>query len=332
MAIVSANGAAAPLSPNYIINGAFDIWQRSTSTTALSDGAYVAPDRFKVLWATGGTATGTWSRQTFTPGSALVSSNEGTYYSRLSATSGSSTTEIGLGQWVENVRTFGGQTITVSFWAKADSARTLTISIKQRFGTGGSAAVEKSTTQAITSTWARYSFTTTLDSISGKTINDADSALSLLIWLGQGQASGSPVLDMWGIQIENGSVATPFRRNANSLQGELAACQRYYQTIASGNTASIAIATMYNSTTAIATFPLPVTMRTVPAIDQTTGSTYYAMDYAGTGLYGTSLSLSGQSSKSVLRLDMTTSGGTAGYSGFLRTNSPSAYLAVSAEL
>lgn len=45
------------------------------------------------------------------------------------------------------------------------------------------------------------------------------------------------------VQLQLGASPTPFRRNANSIQGELAACQRYYQTWGAGLTGRL------NSTT-----------------------------------------------------------------------------------
>jgi len=34
--------------------------------------------------------------------------------------------------------------------------------------------------------------------------------------------------DIWGLQVEDGSVATAFQTATGTIQGELAACQRYY--------------------------------------------------------------------------------------------------------
>ena len=215
---------------NKIINGDFSNWQRSTSAAVASEG-YFAPDRFRSTLVTGG-ATFNWSRQTFTAGTAPVAGYEGQYFSRFAATSGSGTTVMGINQRIENVQTFAGQTATISFWAKADSARTLTVMLQQNFGSGGSATVTVSTqTTAITTSWARYSFTATYPSIAGKTIGTSSFA-SVFIYYAAGQASGSAELDVWGVQLEYGAKATPFQTaSGGSIAGELAMCRRYLPAI-----------------------------------------------------------------------------------------------------
>jgi hypothetical protein len=157
---------------NAIINGAFEINQRGfTSTT--TTGAY-GHDRW-ALGAVGGTST--YSTQAFTLGAAPIAGYEGTNHARLVSTGQSASNSLtALRQSVESVRSFAGQTVTVSFFAKSGSGTpNIVVWLQQEFGTGGSTQVNTGTTkQAISTSWTRYSFTATLPSISGKTIGGSN--------------------------------------------------------------------------------------------------------------------------------------------------------------
>jgi hypothetical protein len=112
------NANAFVAGKNKIINGDFSVNQRNfTSTTSLS-GTYTF-DRWKTE---GNGSSVTYSAQTFTPGTAPVAGYEGINFLRIVTASQSSSTNYALiDQPIEDVRTFAGQTITLSFWAKAAS-------------------------------------------------------------------------------------------------------------------------------------------------------------------------------------------------------------------
>jgi hypothetical protein len=234
---------------NKIINGAFNVWQRGTS---FSGNGYTA-DRWTCNFSG---ATGTVSQQTFTPGTAPVAGYESQFFLRFATTVADDSSRIE--QKIENVRTFAGQTVTVSLWAKADSARTITVTPYQNFGSGGSADVNvTSQTISVTTAWTRFTKTFAIPSVSGKTIGTG-SFLSLEILHAP---NATFTLDLWGVQVEAGSVATAFQTATGTIQGELAACQRYYFRASVGAIGN-AIAT---STTAFeGNLPLPVAMRITP--------------------------------------------------------------------
>jgi hypothetical protein len=251
---IDSNGTATQPSGNAIINGAFDIWQRGTS---FASGGYTA-DRWLVDYAGG---AGTTSRQTFTPGTAPAAGYEGQFFLRKGATTGA---QFGsLLQRIEDVRTFAGQTITLSFWAKGTNPTGgFAANFIQNFGSGGSSQVAASAqTFSLTASWQRFFFTFNIPSISGKTVG-TDSYLFLSLYQFASNTSAS-TLDIWGVQVEAGTVATSFKRNAPSIQAELAACQRYFWRANLAN--GVGFTGFSDSTTSFIAFAqLPVPMRTQP--------------------------------------------------------------------
>jgi hypothetical protein len=209
---------------NKIINGDFGIWQRGT--TFSSSGAYTS-DRWQLNF-NGSGATRAVTRQTFTAGTAPVAGYEGTYFLRYDqSVAGTGGGYNQVFQPVEDVRTFAGQTVTFSFWAKASATVTLPyLAFEQVFGSGGSGDVGTtlSTTTSLTTSWTRYSFTATVPSISGKTIG-TNSYLKVILGV---PTNSTFTIDFWGVQLEASNTATAFQTATGTLQGELAACQRYY--------------------------------------------------------------------------------------------------------
>jgi hypothetical protein len=334
MDFVWAADAGAPESlgfaagKNKIINGDFSINQRSfTSTTTDNSFGF---DRWQAAFSG---ATATYSSEAFTPGAAPVAGYEGSNFARLAVTVGNDNCR--LQQKIEDVRTFAGQTVTLSFWAKGTNPTTegnLTASLVQAFGSGGSSPVTLSQTFVLTANWTRYSLTFAVGSLSGKTIGTS-SALEVKLEQATSISTDAWTLDVWGVQLEAGSVATAFQTATGTLQGELAACQRYYwkQSASGVNNYFTAGGLVESSTSGWATLIPPVTMRVTPTSVDYSG--LILSDSAGGGYAPSAVTVfANGSGTNTVRVSTTISGATGGRWAYLRANSTNDYIGLSAEL
>lgn len=312
---------------NKLINGDFFYNQRAfTSVTTNNTYGF---DRW-ALAASDGTVT--YTPQTFTLGAAPVAGYEAVNYAQVDVTGQTLTSALAnLFQKIEDVRTFAGQTVTLSFWAKATSGTPkVAVNLVQNFGTGGSPSTSvqnSSATQTISTSWARYSFTIALPSITGKTLGTTanTSFLGAQIWFSSGTASTNPgsigiqtgTFQIWGVQLEAGSTASIFQTATGTKQGELALCQRYYVRWTGQAAAANDLCTGWcNSTTsAVGILSFPVTMRIAPTAQRSADA-----DFGFTWSAGTS-TISGvnidRTSPNSCYLRLTTTGLTTGQGGEL---------------
>ncbi|MCM0760658.1 hypothetical protein M7775_19085 [Sporomusa sphaeroides DSM 2875] len=249
---------------NKLINGGFDIWQRGTSQTS---NGYGSADRWRCNHVG---STKTVTRQTFAFGQIEVPGNP-IYFMRTIVNSvAGAGNRCNLYQLIENVLASSDRTFTLSFWAKADSTKNIAIEFGQTFGTSGSPDISgiDVTTIQLTTTWEKYIIPVTFPSVSGKTIN-SNNLYYVSFWFDAGsnydsvtnslgQQSGT--FDIAQVQLEEGSVATPFEQRPYGL--ELMLCQRYFWKIQGGiNVVGYATGP---GNQAYQTLIFPVTMRAVP--------------------------------------------------------------------
>jgi len=345
MAISSALGSSALLPAglgfrNLLINGDFRINQRGFTSTTTS-GTY-GFDRWLML-GTGGTTT--YSAQSFSLGNA-ISGYEPTNHARVVTTGQTTSGSLSiLIQKIENVRTFAGQQVSVSFWARSGSGTPkVAVELYQDFGSGGSPSSGLGTlagTPTLSTSWTRFTLNVTLPSISGKTLgSNPDSNLGVNIWVSAGSDFNartgslgiqSNTFDIWGVQVEQNLQPTPFEQRPIGV--ELALCQRYYWRITNdnSNTFIMGSGSASTATNVGVMVPHPVRMRAKANVIETNGA--YPTDlvnyYGGLGSWAIS-SVSGVDS-SFLQ-NTTTSGLSTNRPHSISLQSTNGYLALGAEL
>lgn len=329
---------------NKIINGDFSINQRvfTSNTTA---GAYNF-DRW-CQQNSGGTFTVT--PQTFTAGAAPVAGYEAiNFVQGITATQSAAGDYAIITQRIEDVRTFAGNSVTISFWAKANTGTPkIGVELQQNFGSGGSPSAAVSTPAGsitLTTSFARYSVTVAVPSISGKTIGSTvnTSYLELNLWTSAGATFATRAstigiqnftASIWGVQVEYGSKATPFQTaSGDSIQGELAMCQRYYWRPANpSSAASYGFGAPTGTTSTTIFVPFPGMMRGIPS---TVDFSTLAISDNSTYDLAVSAVVISQGTNSSVTLTVTHAATATAYRpAFLKNNNNTAgYLALNVEL
>ena len=208
---------------NFAINGMTDIWQRGTSFTIGAFSPVYTADRWQVF--TGSTQTITQETTTVPTGARYA----------LKFTSTQASGGGGITQYVEtaNVLPLVGKTVTFSAQVTGTTGKSPFIGIGTSTtvdaGYGASYANTNGTAVTVTAgTFSTVSVTMTIPA----------GTKTLALFTTAGGTLNNTEYMIWGnMQLEVGSVATGFSRAGGTIQGELAACQRYLPSIiANANT------------------------------------------------------------------------------------------------
>jgi hypothetical protein len=323
---------------NAIINGGMDIWQRGTTFTTTSGVAYTVDRWASHTIAAGGSVT--TSRQTVSDTTNLPTIQYATKFQRVAGN-----TNTGILSFFNTLESadsyrFAGQTATLSFYAKKGANYSAASSIlvsNVASGTGTdeplrsfTGNVDRLQNNTLTTTWQRFTQTVSISAT-------ATEVGVQFYFTPVGTAGADDSISITGVQLELGSVATTFKRSNGSggtIQGELAACQRYYyrqggfqpyQVVATGwGTATFTVQTKLR---------LPVTMRTTPSVLDSATLIFLDQVNAGVAVSGLSI-VTAQSSPDCVYFTVSSGSGITQYRSYdlVTNNSTSGYLGIGAEL
>ena len=320
----------APYSQQSVLNSAMQVWQRGTSIACTST-TYTA-DRWQGYRSVAGA---TVSRQVTGDTTNLPFIQYCARVQRDSANT--STTAIYLAQSFESINSiaYAGKTVTLSFYARSGANFTNLLVTRLYTGTGTDQNILVSYTGAanpiaqnttLTTTWQRFSYTATLASTATELALRFD-------YEPTGTAGANDYYEITGVQLELGSVATPFHTYAATIQGELAACQRYYfaKIIAGTQPSTFGMAAYISGNDLRGTFGFPVEMRIVPTLVATSGTSYYKTEYLTDLFDSVTLNWTTKTEAGWFNSGAG-AGGTAGQASMVGSNNALSAIALSAEL
>ena len=216
---------------NIIINGGFAVWQRGDGATAFGNTTtpFYGPDMW-MCYRNSNVTGGAVTRQA----SAL---SNFTYCARVQRANANATTNsLGISNCFETttIKPLHGKYLTLSFWARAGSGFSAASSIlngQLLWGTGtevnnvrtgftGATALFNST-YTLTTSWQKFTFTST------STLSSTATQLGVIMnYTPVGTAGANDYFEITGVQLETGSVATPFE--FEPYETTLRKCQRYF--------------------------------------------------------------------------------------------------------
>ena len=353
---VSTNGQVSGRR-NIIINGAMNVAQRGTSTTGSTGGGFIT-DRFRL----GVTSLGTWTMSQATDAPSGFSHSAKIECTTADASPASTDVLYFFtrleGQDLQHLKfgTANAETVTISFWMKSTKTGVVTLNWRNQ---DNSRAIGKDLTISSANTW-EYHTATFLGDTAAVFTNDNGWSASVEILLNGGTnytsgstptvwtavsntngtrgggttlALGANTSESWqisGLQLEVGSVATPFEHR--SVGEELQLCRRYFQDLCSGASANpIANMSYYSATSSHGHIKLGTEMNSIPTIS-VADVTHFIIYSAGAGNATSALIVGGTWSRKAIELNATTAASTAGHSAFMRTNNTAASIQLDAEL
>jgi len=306
---------------NRFINGQMQVAQRGTSVAAGTTVPTTAPtypslDRW-YAYSIGG-ATGT-----------LVAQIAGTGANRnnLQVTGLASVTAVGVGQRIEQLNSYdlAGSTCTLS--VNMSNSLLTTVTWTASYATSADTWSAKTTISTGT-----FTVTSSLVNYSAQIIVPAAATTGIEILFTVGaQISGTWVIG--NAQLEKSStVSTTF--DYRPYGTELALCQRYYyRTNGTANLPRLAAGFSVSTTVADFVFSLPVTMRTIPAaLEQSGTATDYNLVYGGTNANCSSVPTLGTSNVGTVAFSYTVAAVMTLGQGVIARQNTNGYLGWSAEL
>ena len=349
---------------NKVINGAMQVAQRGTTFTFSSGSTLSAYtlDRFKFhLFPFGGTSATATVTQSGTAPDGFTNSLKVDVTATDTSLVGNNYSQLNFQLERQDIRDFAygtssAKTITLSFYVRSNKTGNYNVNMLA-YGTSTRLA---SFTYAISSpnTWERKTITVAGDT-AGNIVGGTDSGLQISFGLAYGgnyttgsnqNSFGSFVAanlgvgqdvnlydstsNNWyitGVQLEVGSVATPFEHR--KFGDEMNACRRYFYMLSSGEITAPLYGIAYADSNAHVIVNFPVEMRAIPTLYKVESSGSYAhIRYSSTVDYFDTLALNIASSKNHMELMASGSMSNGGHSGIIRIHSTSNRLGFDAEL